>query len=154
MSEDNFNNWGSGPKAPPLDPPCFQLNNISGKRNRTWWRRPWLRDRAGASVPRMDQRNLEGRRGPRLLGQEGRVSHHWFSLIVSGLYNFQDESRESIGFYKNLIVKGKRKARTRRKCQLHWRFPFASIKALFCKNRHSPSCQKAKGTESSTCLFS
>ena len=107
MSEDSFNNWGSGAKAPPCQIPCFQLNNISGKRNRTWWRRPWLCDRAGASVPRMDWTNLEGQRGPRLLGQEGRVSHHWFSLIVSRLYNFQDMSWESKDFYKNVIVKSK-----------------------------------------------
>ena len=102
MSQDNFNNL-----KPPPGSPLLQLDNISGKRNRTWWRRPWLCDRAGASVPRMDQRNLEGRRGPRLLGQEGRVSHHWFSLIVSRLFNFQDEFWESKDFYKNVIVKSK-----------------------------------------------
>ena len=95
------------PKAPPPGSPCLQLDNISGKRNRTWWCWPRLCDRAGAPVPRLDETDLEGQWGPRLLGQEGRVSHHWFSLIVSGSYNFQDESRESIGFYKNVIVKGK-----------------------------------------------
>ena len=79
----------------PARSPCLQLDNISGKRNRTWWCGPRLCDRAGASVPRMDESDLEGQWGPRLLGQEGRVSHHWFSLIVSRLYNFQDECWES-----------------------------------------------------------
>ena len=58
---------------------CLSL----GERRRTG--RPWPRvdHRNGPPTSPVDKRHLERQRGPGLLGEESRVSHHWLSLIVS-----------------------------------------------------------------------